>query len=146
MRGCRCRQWRLHGAATGAAQADPQLRMQFADASFDVILDKGSLDALMGEDCRESASAGGAYLAECARLLRRPGGSFLCITLAQDHVLRTPAARAEAAGSRRGRRTGSDGSCVSCACSARALLIAAPRLAGAAARWRRPNRTGPPTI
>ena len=29
---------------------------QFEDGSFDVILDKGSLDALMGEDCPAAVS------------------------------------------------------------------------------------------
>ena len=63
---------------------------QFGDHSFDIILDKGSLDALMGEESPEASSAGRRYLRETARLLRTPG-SFLCITLAQQHVLRTPA-------------------------------------------------------
>ena len=66
--------------------------MQFEDGSFDVILDKGSLDALMGEDCPEATSTGSAYLRECARLLKAPGGRFLCVTLAQEHVLRAPLA------------------------------------------------------
>lgn len=42
----------------------------------------------MGEDCPEASAAGSQYLRECARLLRGPGSSFLCITLAQQHVLR----------------------------------------------------------
>ena len=62
--------------------------LQFDDGSFDVILDKGSLDALMGDDCPEASEAGDAYLQEASRLLRGPGCSFLCVTLAQQHVLR----------------------------------------------------------
>ena len=66
-----------------------QVWMQFGDKGFDIILDKGSLDALMGEDSPESLSAGRRYLKETARLLRA-SGSFLCITLGQKHVLRAP--------------------------------------------------------
>ena len=54
-----------------------------------MVLDKGSLDALMGEDSPEAATAGRCYLRETARLLRS-SGSFLCITLGQRHVLRMP--------------------------------------------------------
>ena len=52
-----------------------------------MVLDKGSLDALMGEDSPEATTAGRRYLRETSRLLRS-SGSFLCITLGQRHVLR----------------------------------------------------------
>jgi hypothetical protein len=52
-------------------------------------VDKGGLDALMGEDTPGSKEAGGKLLAEVARLLSHaPGSAYLCVTLAQPHVLR----------------------------------------------------------
>ena len=64
---------------------------QFEDGSFEAIVDKGGLDALMGEDTPGSEAAGGKLLAEVARLLSHAAGSaYLCVTLAQPHVLREP--------------------------------------------------------
>ena len=56
--------------------------------SFEVVVDKGSLDALMGEDSAASTEAGGRLLREVERVLT-VGGSYLCVTLAQSHVLST---------------------------------------------------------
>ena len=42
----------------------------------------------MGDESPEADASGSAYLQEVARLLRGPGSTFLCITLAQQHVLR----------------------------------------------------------
>ena len=65
--------------------------MQFADGSFTAIVDKGGLDALMGEDTEGANAAGGELLAEVTRLLEpRRGSLYLCVTLAQSHVLSTP--------------------------------------------------------
>ena len=62
--------------------------MQFADGSFSTIVDKGGLDALMGEDTAGSEDAGGKLLAEVARLLMYDeGAAYLCVNLAQTHVL-----------------------------------------------------------
>ena len=62
---------------------------QFADGAFDAVVDKGGLDALMGEDTPGSEEAGGKLLAEVARLLAPgEGAAYLCVTLAQPHVLR----------------------------------------------------------
>ena len=61
--------------------------VQFEDSSFDVVVDKGSLDALMGEDNAGADAAGSSLLAEVSRLLAA-GGAYLCVTLAQAHVLR----------------------------------------------------------
>jgi len=62
--------------------------MQFASGSFDVIVDKGGLDALMGEDTEGSQDAGDKLLAEVQRLLiTKEDGLYLCVTLAQRHVL-----------------------------------------------------------
>lgn len=61
--------------------------MQFADGSFSAIVDKGGLDALMGEDTPGADEAGAKLLAEVARLLEaRKGSVYFCVTLAQSHV------------------------------------------------------------
>ncbi len=62
--------------------------MQFEDGSFDVVLDKGGLDALMGEDTPGADDTGGRFLTEVARLLSQQGGLYVCVSLAQPHVLR----------------------------------------------------------
>lgn len=62
--------------------------VQFADGSFSAIVDKGGLDALMGEDTQGADEAGAKLLAEVARLLEPCRGSvYFCVTLAQSHVL-----------------------------------------------------------
>ncbi|CAI8618587.1 unnamed protein product [Vicia faba] len=58
--------------------------MQFEDESFAAIIDKGGLDALMEPDL--GPTLGNQYLSEVKRLLK-PGGKFLCLTLAESHVL-----------------------------------------------------------
>lgn len=60
---------------------------QFEDGSFDVVVDKGALDALMGEDSPESKEVGARLLAEVKRVLSPNRGVYLCVTLAQPHVL-----------------------------------------------------------
>lgn len=65
--------------------------MQFANGSFSAVVDKGGLDALMGEDTEGAVAAGGKLLAEVTRLLEpRRGSLYLCVTLAQSHVLSAP--------------------------------------------------------
>jgi len=54
-----------------------------------VVVDKGGLDALMGEDSTEGSQAGAKLLAEVSRVLA-PQGVYLCVTLAQSHVLSAP--------------------------------------------------------
>ncbi|CAN6234754.1 unnamed protein product [Urochloa humidicola] len=74
------------------ARSRPEMRwrvmdmtaMQFADGSFDVILDKGGLDALM--EPGSGAKLGTKYLSEAKRVLKS-GGKFVCLTLAESHVL-----------------------------------------------------------
>lgn len=52
------------------------------------MVDKGGLDALMGEDTAGAEEAGEKLLAEVARLLEpRKGSLYICVTLAQSHVL-----------------------------------------------------------
>ncbi|KAG6550172.1 hypothetical protein Mapa_008129 [Marchantia paleacea] len=60
-------------------------KMQFSDSSFDVVVDKGGLDAILGEPEDES-TAGVSLLSEVKRVLR-PNGRLVVITLAQQHVI-----------------------------------------------------------
>ncbi|KAL1210193.1 hypothetical protein V5N11_006047 [Cardamine amara subsp. amara] len=59
-------------------------KMQLADESFDMVLDKGALDALMEPEV--GTKLGNQYLSEAKRVLK-PGGKFICLTLAESHVL-----------------------------------------------------------
>jgi SAM-dependent methyltransferase len=62
------------GGGGGAPKAD---RFTAADASFDVVIDKGTADALMcGSGAEETVRA---LVAEAARVLR-PGGAFLLVS------------------------------------------------------------------
>ncbi|KAL3828407.1 hypothetical protein ACJIZ3_017209 [Penstemon smallii] len=58
--------------------------MQFVNESFYAILDKGGLDALMEPEL--GPRLGNLYLSEVKRLLKA-GGKFICLTLAESHVL-----------------------------------------------------------
>lgn len=58
--------------------------MQFMEETFDVVLDKGGLDALMEPEL--GSKLGSQYLSEVKRVLK-PGGKFVCLTLAESHVL-----------------------------------------------------------
>ncbi|EPS66487.1 hypothetical protein M569_08289, partial [Genlisea aurea] len=58
--------------------------MLFANDSFDAIVDKGGLDALMEPEL--GSSLGDKYLSEVKRVLK-VGGRFICLTLAEAHVL-----------------------------------------------------------
>ncbi|KAH7683107.1 Endothelin-converting enzyme 1 protein [Dioscorea alata] len=58
--------------------------MQFADGSFDIVLDKGGLDALMEPGV--GSKLGSKYLKEVKRVLKL-GGKYLCLTLAESHVI-----------------------------------------------------------
>ncbi|KAJ7521159.1 hypothetical protein O6H91_19G040400 [Diphasiastrum complanatum] len=59
--------------------------MQFPGKSFDVVMDKGGLDALLGEP-EEDPTTGRLFLSEVRRVLK-PGGRYACVTLAQKHVI-----------------------------------------------------------
>ncbi|CAI9117653.1 OLC1v1019094C3 [Oldenlandia corymbosa var. corymbosa] len=59
-------------------------KMQFEKETFDVVLDKGGLDALMEPEL--GPKLGNEYLSEVKRVLK-DGGKFLCLTLAESHVL-----------------------------------------------------------
>ncbi|XP_035400859.1 EEF1A lysine methyltransferase 4 [Cygnus atratus] len=64
--------------------------LAFPDASFDVVLEKGTLDVLLVDEkdpwrvSPRAAAAMHRVLAEVSRVLR-PGGRFLSITFAQPH-------------------------------------------------------------
>ncbi|RDX83576.1 Methyltransferase-like protein 13, partial [Mucuna pruriens] len=58
--------------------------MQFEDESFSAVIDKGGLDALMEPEL--GPKLGNQYLSEVKRVLK-PGGKFVCLTLAESHVL-----------------------------------------------------------
>lgn len=62
-------------------------RMDFPDAAFQVVLDKGTLDAVLPDEEEETARRVDQMLAEVGRVLQ-VGGRYLCISLAQAHVLK----------------------------------------------------------
>jgi Methyltransferase domain len=59
---------------------------RYEDGSFDVVLDKGALDALVSEDTESVRDDAQRMFCEIARVLR-PKGRYMCVTLAQEHVL-----------------------------------------------------------
>ncbi|OIW19191.1 hypothetical protein TanjilG_04934 [Lupinus angustifolius] len=59
-------------------------KMQFEDETFDAVIDKGGLDALMEPEL--GPKLGNQYLSEVKRVLK-PGGKFVCLTLGESHVL-----------------------------------------------------------
>ncbi|XP_013147174.1 PREDICTED: methyltransferase-like protein 13 [Papilio polytes] len=62
------------------------LNMTFENDVFNVVLDKGTLDALMPDDSKETNERIDKYFAEIKRVLKL-GGRFLCISLLQTHIL-----------------------------------------------------------
>ncbi|CAI7818670.1 unnamed protein product [Closterium sp. NIES-54] len=74
-----------------AAAADPGGWVRqigaYEGGAFDVVVDKGGLDALMGEEGDDASTAGQRLLHEVQRLVAPGGGRYLCVTLAQSHVL-----------------------------------------------------------
>ncbi|KAJ6314990.1 hypothetical protein OIU78_018469 [Salix suchowensis] len=59
-------------------------QMKVEDESFDVVLDKGGLDALMEPEL--GPKLGNQYLSEVKRVLNFEG-KFICLTLAESHAL-----------------------------------------------------------
>ncbi|WCJ33167.1 eEF1A lysine and N-terminal methyltransferase [Euphorbia peplus] len=57
--------------------------MQYADETFNLVVDKGGLDALMEPEL--GSNLGTQYLSEVQRVLVL-GGKFICLTLAESHV------------------------------------------------------------
>lgn len=58
----------------------------FPDEEFNVVLDKGTLDALMPDDAEETQQTIDKYFSEIKRVLKL-GGRFVCISLLQSHIL-----------------------------------------------------------
>lgn len=63
---------------------DATAMTNYADNSYSVIIDKGTLDAMMSE---ESENDGRKYFEELSRVLK-PMGRILIISLLQEHILR----------------------------------------------------------
>ncbi|XP_061708112.1 eEF1A lysine and N-terminal methyltransferase homolog [Cydia pomonella] len=58
----------------------------FQNEEFNVVLDKGTLDALMPDDSKETNETIDKYFNEIKRVLKL-GGRFVCISLLQSHIL-----------------------------------------------------------
>lgn len=61
--------------------------MSFENESFSVVLDKGTLDALMTNDSEATIVTIDKYFAEINRVLTN-GGRYVCISLLQEHILK----------------------------------------------------------
>ena len=86
---CIAAQLRLHLRARPAMKwlVMDATAMKFEDGSFDTVVDKGALDALMGEPGPEADTSGGALLRECCRVTHADSGNVLIVSLLQAHVL-----------------------------------------------------------
>ncbi|XP_054835158.1 eEF1A lysine and N-terminal methyltransferase [Eublepharis macularius] len=63
------------------------LQMDFPDGHFQVVLDKGTLDALLTDGEGAALARAEQMFAEIVRVLQF-GGRYLCVSLAQAHVLK----------------------------------------------------------
>ncbi|XP_076661380.1 eEF1A lysine and N-terminal methyltransferase homolog isoform X1 [Halictus rubicundus] len=61
-------------------------QMTYPNDTFSVILDKGTLDALMPDTKEGTISTITKYFKEITRVLRN-GGRYICISLLQEHIL-----------------------------------------------------------
>ncbi|XP_063702286.1 eEF1A lysine and N-terminal methyltransferase homolog [Culicoides brevitarsis] len=68
-------------------QGDVTQMKEFNEETFSVVLDKGTLDALMTDDSAEVLNRVSAYLSEMSRVLKI-GGRFICVSLLQPHILK----------------------------------------------------------
>lgn len=60
--------------------------MSYPDDKFSVVLDKGTLDALMPDESEEVISRVDKLFNEITRVLRN-GGRYVCVSLLQEHIL-----------------------------------------------------------
>ena len=60
---------------------------EYGDGTYDIVFDKGALDALMSEDTADVAEKARGMFLEISRLLTN-GGKYVCITLAEFFILR----------------------------------------------------------
>lgn len=63
------------------------LQMNFPDERFQVVLDKGTLDALLTDQEEATLDRAQKMFSEMGRVLQF-GGRYLCVSLAQAHVLK----------------------------------------------------------
>lgn len=63
------------------------LNMSFNNGEFSVVLDKGTLDALMPNDEENTIENVIQYFNEIKKVLKS-GGRYICISLLQEHILR----------------------------------------------------------
>ncbi|KAM6305409.1 eEF1A lysine and N-terminal methyltransferase isoform 2-T2 [Aegotheles albertisi] len=63
------------------------LQMDFPDSHFQVVLDKGTLDAVLTDEEEATLAKVDKMFAEISRVLQ-VGGRYLCVSLAQAHVLK----------------------------------------------------------
>lgn len=63
------------------------LQMDFPDERFQVVLDKGTLDALLTDEEEATLGRVQRMFSEIGRVLQF-GGRYLCVSLAQAHVLK----------------------------------------------------------
>ena len=63
-----------------------KFQMAFPVAEFSVVLDKGTLDAIMTDSAEETMILVDKMFGEIDRVLRI-GGRYVCISLAQEHIL-----------------------------------------------------------
>lgn len=68
-------------------QMDALSMSAFSDGKFSVVLDKGTLDALMSDNTEETLDRASRYFKEISRVLRI-GGRYVCISLLQEHILK----------------------------------------------------------
>lgn len=61
-------------------------QMSYPGGSFDAVVDKGSLDALMSEDSEAVSLKASAFFAEINRVLT-DSGVYLLVSLGQEHIL-----------------------------------------------------------
>jgi spermidine synthase/ubiquinone/menaquinone biosynthesis C-methylase UbiE len=62
--------------------------MEFPDGSFSVVLDKGTLDAMMSEESDSVHEMVRNYFKEVSRVLK-PMGRFVCVSLLQEHIVKS---------------------------------------------------------
>lgn len=63
------------------------LNMTFEAGSFDVAIDKGTLDSLCVDKSPETGKRVIQYFNEVIRVLNPKGGTYVCVSLLQDFVL-----------------------------------------------------------
>lgn len=62
-------------------------KMSFADESFSVVLDKGTLDAMMSEESESVNEMITNYFSEISRVLKTMG-RYVCVSLLQEHIVK----------------------------------------------------------